>query len=120
MAVAHWPRHPPPSAKLASLPQLEDAALAPLLERVGENVALAPTLACSRIGSMPVSPSLRRQAHGGGRLGHSRGDKATAMHLLSLSGKPSAARSGPAVSTLIPKVRACVVAVRPASRVRRR
>ena len=33
-----------------------------------------------------------------------REDKATAMRVLSLSGKPSAARSGPAVSTLIRKV----------------
>jgi hypothetical protein len=36
--------------------------------------------------------------------GFSREDKATAMHVLSLSGKPSVSWSGPAVSTLIRKV----------------
>ena len=57
MAVAHWPRRPLPSVRLASIPELEGAALAPpLLEGVVENVALAPVLACSRIWSVPVPP----------------------------------------------------------------
>jgi len=79
--------------------------LPPLLEGVAETVALAPVLAFSRIWSVPVPPNVRPQAHGRGRLDIlSREDKATAMRLLSLSGKPSAARPGPAVSTLIRKV----------------
>jgi hypothetical protein len=45
--------------------------LPPLLEGVAESVALAPISACSRIGSAPVPPSLRSQAHGRSRLGHS-------------------------------------------------
>ena len=40
MTVAHWPRRPLPSARPASVPHLEGAALAPLLEGVTENVAL--------------------------------------------------------------------------------
>ena len=54
---------------------------------------------------MPVPPSLRPQAMveaGSGVL--PREDKATAMRVLSLSGQPSASRSGSAVSTLIRKV----------------
>jgi hypothetical protein len=52
-----------------------------------------------------VPPSLRSQALaevGSGVL--PREDKATAMRVLSLSGQPSASRSGSAVSTLIWKV----------------
>ena len=45
--------------------------LPPLLGGVAESVALAPISACSRIGSAPVPPSLRSQAHGRSRLGHS-------------------------------------------------
>jgi hypothetical protein len=90
-------RFGPPSWRALPLP--------PLLEGVAENVALAPISACSRIWSVPVPPSLRRQAHGRSRLGRfPREDKATAMRVLSLSGKPSASRSGRAVSTLIRKV----------------
>ena len=77
----------------------------PLLEGVAENVALASVSACSRIWSVSGPPSLRPQALaevGSGVL--PREDKATAMRVLSLSGQPSASRSGSAVSTLIWKV----------------
>ena len=77
----------------------------PLMEGVVENVALAPVSACSRIWSVSVPPSLRSQALaevGSGVL--PREDKATAMRVLSLSGQPSASRSGSAVSTLMRKV----------------
>jgi hypothetical protein len=77
----------------------------PFLESVAESVAFPPVSACSRIWSVSVPPSLRSQALaevGSGVL--PREDKATAMRVLSLSGQPSASRSGSAVSTLIWKV----------------
>jgi hypothetical protein len=40
------------------------------LKGVAENVALATISACSRICSVSAPPSLRRQAHGRSRLGH--------------------------------------------------
>jgi hypothetical protein len=121
MAVAHWPRRPFPSARPASVPRLEGAALTPLLEGVAENVALAPVSAFPRIWSVPVPPSLRSQALAVvGSVVLPREDKATAMRVLSLSGQPSASRSGPVVSRLIWRFQACVATVRAVSWVRRR
>ena len=108
MAVAHWPRRPLPSVRSASLPDWKAPPLPPLLEGVAENVALASILASSRIweraGSAELAPSKRMAEAVSGIL--PREDKATAMRALSRSGKPSAARSGPAVSTLMRKVSA--------------
>jgi hypothetical protein len=80
--------------------------LSPRLEGVAENVALAPISACSQIGSSPLPPSLRRQAAWPrpSRAFSLVNTKATAMRVLSLSGKPLVSWSGPAVSTLIRKV----------------
>ena len=78
--------------------------LPPLLEGVAKNVALASISACSRIWSAPVPPRLCRQAQPGPSRAFSLNDKALAMRVLSLSGEASAARSEPAVSTLIRKV----------------
>jgi hypothetical protein len=77
-----------------------------LLEGVAEDDALAPVTASSRIRSVSVPPSLRRQAYAEAVSGVSPGEeKATAMRVLStVGGKPSASRSEPAVSTLIRKV----------------
>jgi hypothetical protein len=62
--------------------------LPPRLEGVAESVPLALTVACSRIRSGPVSPSLRRQAYGRGCWAfHPQGDKATVVRVLSLSGE---------------------------------
>ena len=104
MTVAHWPRRPLPSARPASVPHLEGAALAPLLEGVTENVAL------HRFGLFPDmervgSAELALSSAGRGRLVVlPREDKATAMRVPNLSGQPSASGSGSAVSTLIRKV----------------
>ena len=80
--------------------------MSPRLEGVAENVALAPISACSQIGSSPLPPSLRRQAAWPrpSRAFSLVNTKATAMRVLSLSGKPLVSWSGPAVSTLIRKV----------------
>ena len=105
MAVAHWPRRPLPSARPASVPQLEGAALAPLLEGVTENVALHRFRPVPGYGACRFrrACALKRMAEVGSVV-LPREDKATAMRVLSLSGQPSASRSGSAVSTLIRKV----------------
>jgi hypothetical protein len=88
MAVAHWPRRPSQAWDPLRSPSWKAPPLPPFLEGVAEDIALASISACSRIWSAPVPPSLRRQAHGRGRLGIlPREDKATAMRVLSLSGK---------------------------------
>ena len=113
MAGAHRLRRPPPSARPASLPQLEGAALA--FHALKATRTMSPL---HRLRPVPGYGARRFfRACAAKRLVQAvsgvLNDKATAMRVLSLSGKPSAARSGPAVSTLIRKVRACVVAVRP-------
>jgi hypothetical protein len=77
--------------------------LPPRVEGDADNVALASISACSRIWSAPVlrACAAKRLVQAvSGVLN----DKATAMRVFSLSRKPSAARSGLAVSTLIRKV----------------
>jgi hypothetical protein len=105
MAVAHWPRRPLPSASPASVPQLEGAALAPLLEGVTENVALHRFRPVPGYGACRFrrACALKRMTEVGSVI-LPREDKATAMRVLSLSGQPSASGSGSAVSTLIRKV----------------
>jgi hypothetical protein len=85
--------------------ELEGAALAPLLEGVAENVALhrfrpVPGYGACRFRRACALKRWPRSA----RAFSPREDKATAMRVLSLSGQPSASRSGSAVSTLIRKV----------------
>ena len=105
MAVAHWPRRPPPSARPLSFPSWRALPLPPLLEGVGENVGLAPFRPVPGYGAGRSAElaSVKRMAEAvSGIL--PREDKATAMRVLSLSGKPSASWSGSAISTLIRKV----------------
>ena len=107
MAVAHWPRRPLPSVRSASLPRVGGRCSCLLSLKASRTTSpLAPISACSRIWSALRSAEL---APSSAWLSPSRAfsllnDKATAMRVLSLSGKPSASRSGPAVSTLIRKV----------------
>jgi hypothetical protein len=104
MAIAHRPRRSPPSARPASLPRLEDGALA--------SHALKATRTMSPLHRFRPVPGYRARrlfrACAAKRMVQAvsgvLNDKATAMRVLSLSRKPSAARSGLAVSTLIRKV----------------
>lgn len=69
--------------------------LPPRLEGVAESVPLALTVACSRIRSGPVSPSLRRQAYGRGCWAfHPQGDKATVVRVLVCRERFSAVGAG--------------------------
>ena len=89
-----WPSHIGRDARRQARDPLRSPSwralpLPPLLESVAENVALAPISACSRIWSVSVPSSLRRQAHWPrpSRAFLPREDKATAMRVLSLSGE---------------------------------
>ena len=91
--LREWPWHiaatPAPKCEIRFAPLSWKAPLLPpRLEGVADSVALALTVACSRIGSAPVSPSSRNQAHGRGCWAfHPQEDKATVVRVLSLSGE---------------------------------
>ena len=106
MAVAHWPRRPLPSARPASLPRVGGRCPCPRSLKASRK-----TSPWHRFRPVPGYGACRfRRACAVKRMADAvsgilpREDKATAMRVLSLSGKPSASRSGPAVSTLIRKV----------------
>ena len=106
-----WPSHIGRDARRQARDPLRSPSwralpLPPLLESVAENVALAPVSACSRIWSVSVPSSLRRQAHW---PRPSRAFLLVKTRRLPCAcsvcrGKPSVSWSGPAVSTLIQKV----------------
>jgi hypothetical protein len=86
MAVAHG-RDAAPSARPLRSPSWRAPRLHRLLEGVAEDDALAPVTASSRIRSVSVPPSLRRQAYAEAVSGVSpREEKATAMRVLSTVG----------------------------------
>ena len=104
-----WPSHIGRHARLQARDpfryRLEGAALAPLLEGVAENAALCRFRPVPGYGARPFQRAcaVKRMAEVvSGIL--PREDRATAMPVLSLPGKPSMSRSGPAVSRLIRNV----------------
>jgi hypothetical protein len=104
MAVAHWPRRPVPSARPASIPQLEGVPLARSLKASRETSPLHRSRPVPEYGACRFrrACAVKRVAEAvSGIL--PREDKAIAIRVLSLS-EPSASRSGPAVSTLMRKV----------------
>ena len=108
--LREWPWHiaatPAPKCEIRFTPPIGGRCLCTDCSKPSRTTSpLASILASSRIWSAPLPLSLRRQAHGRGRVGSSPlEDKATAMRIPSWSGKPLAAQSGPADSTLIRKV----------------
>ena len=88
MAVAHWPRRPLPSARPASIPQLEGAALARSLKASRETSPLHRSRPVPGYGACRFrrACAVKRMAEAvSGIL--PREDKATAMRVLSLSGE---------------------------------
>jgi hypothetical protein len=106
MAVAHWPRRPLQSARPASVPRVGGRCPCPRSLKASRKTSLL-----HRFRPVPEYGACRfRRACAVKRMFEAgsgvlpREDKATAMRVLSLSRKPSASRSGRAVSTLIRKV----------------
>jgi len=104
MAVAHWPRRPLPSARPASAPQLEGAALAPRSLKASRKTSpctgFGPDM--ERVGSAELAPASAwpRPSRAFSLVKTRRPPYACSV----CRGKPSASRSGPAVSRLIRKV----------------